>query len=135
MSNNNDSGGFEFFKGFLFGGIVGAVVSLLYAPKSGKEVREDIRKRSLDLRDDAEAKLELAQKRAEEVMADTRKQLEELRKDAESAVQELKSRATGFYEEGKSTVEKERNRIKDAFDAGVNAYKEEKSGKSSKSKK
>ena len=29
--------------GFLAGGIVGAVVALLYAPKAGRELRNDIR--------------------------------------------------------------------------------------------
>lgn len=31
------------FLGFLAGGIVGGVLALLYAPKSGKELRQDIR--------------------------------------------------------------------------------------------
>lgn len=126
MASNGD----DFFKGFIFGGLVGAVVALLYAPKSGKEVREDIRKASLEFKDDAEAKLALTQKKAEELMAETQKQLEQLRKEAESAVSELKGKATGVYEEGKTTVKKEGVRIKDAFDAGVNAYKDEKAAKS-----
>ena len=29
--------------GFLAGGVIGAVLALLYAPKSGKELRKDIR--------------------------------------------------------------------------------------------
>ncbi len=129
MSNNNDSG-FEFFKGFLFGGIVGAVVALLYAPKSGKEVREDIRKKSLDLREDAEVRLEFAQKKAEELLQETKLKFEDLRKESESAIKEIQEKATGIVEEGKGTVEKEKKRIKDAIDAGVSAYKEEKAKKS-----
>lgn len=131
MSNNGDSG-LEFFKGFLFGGIVGAVVSLLYAPKSGKEIREDIRQRSLEMRDDAEARLELAQKKAEVLLQETTKQLEELRKEAESAVGELKGVAAGKFEDGKAAVTKETTRIKDAIDASVAAFKEEKATKRKK---
>lgn len=131
--SNNGNGGLEFFKGFLFGGIVGAVVSLLYAPKSGKEMREDIRQKSLEFKGDAEAQIELVQKRAEELLEETKQQLSELRKQAESAVAEAKGTAAGKLEEGKETVLKQRERIKEAVDAGVEAYKEEKSAKSKKS--
>ncbi len=130
MSNNGNGGGFEFFKGFLFGGIVGAVFALLYAPKSGKEVRDDIRRRSLELRDDAEAKLELAEQKAQELIDQTKKKLDDLRKEVESSVSNLKGKATGFVEQGVQTVEKERSRLKDAVAAGVSAYKEEKTTKS-----
>jgi gas vesicle protein len=36
-----DSGG-SFFKGFIFGSIVGGIAGILLAPKSGKEIREDL---------------------------------------------------------------------------------------------
>ncbi|TFH01737.1 MAG: YtxH domain-containing protein [Calditrichales bacterium] len=36
-----DNGG-GFFKGFLFGGIIGAAVGILLAPKSGRETREEL---------------------------------------------------------------------------------------------
>ena len=37
MAGSGDS----FFKGFVFGSIVGGIVGVLLAPKSGKEMRED----------------------------------------------------------------------------------------------
>ncbi len=132
MSNNGDSG-FDFFKGFLFGGVVGAVIALLYAPKSGKETRDEIRRRSLELRDDAEAKLELARQQAEAYLEKAKQKLDELRHEVEESVATVKSRASGLVEEGKGIVGKETSRIKDAIDAGVSAYKEEKAVKSKKS--
>ncbi|QDP40898.1 YtxH domain-containing protein [Radiobacillus deserti] len=43
MSNHNDDMNTkDFLIGSLIGGIVGASVALLFAPKSGKELREDI---------------------------------------------------------------------------------------------
>jgi len=131
MSNNSDSG-FEFFKGVLFGGVVGAVVALLYAPKSGKEMRDEIRERSLEMRDDAEARLQLAEKKAEALLAETKKQLEELRKETEAAARELTHGAEERVKRGKSVAQKEKDRLKDALDAGVAAYKEEKANKSKK---
>jgi gas vesicle protein len=134
MSQNGD-GSAEFFKGLLFGGAIGAVIALLYAPRSGKETRDDLKRRSLELRDDAEAKLQLAQKKAEALLDDTKKQLDQLRKEAEGAMGDLKGTASNVFAEGLDTLEKEKNRIKEAIDAGVSAFKEEKSNKSAAAKK
>ncbi len=131
MANNDDSG-FDFFKGFLFGGVVGAVIALLYAPKSGKETRDEIRKRSLELRDDAEAKLDLAKQQAEAYLEQAKRKLDQLRQEVEESVSTVKSRATGLVEEGKGVVGKETSRVKDAIEAGLSAYKEEKAVKSKK---
>ncbi len=131
MSNNNDSG-FEFFKGVLFGGVVGAVIALLYAPKAGSEMRDELRQRSLELRDDADSKLELAQRKAEALFQETKKELEQLRKEAEAAAAELARSAEETVEHGKSAVQHEKERLKDAIDAGVSAYKQEKATKSKK---
>lgn len=130
MSDHSNGG--EFFKGLFFGGIVGAVAALLYAPKSGKELREELRERTLELQDDAQSRLALAQERAEKLMKQTQTQLDELRKEAEAAVEELKESASGKGASGKRAVEDERGRIKDAIDAGVSAYKQEKAAKSKK---
>ena len=132
MSDN--SGGSEFFKGFLFGGIAGAVIALLYAPKSGKEVREDIRKISADLTDDAQVTLKSAQQKAETLFEETKKQLEELRKEAESALGDVKKKAADGAEKGKTAVKNERRRLSDAVDAGLGAYKKEKTKRATKSR-
>jgi gas vesicle protein len=39
----------DFIKGLLIGGLVGSAIGILYAPKSGKETREDICKKSEEL--------------------------------------------------------------------------------------
>lgn len=132
MSEN--SGGSEFFKGFLFGGIAGAVIALLYAPKPGKEVRQDIRKISADLTDDAQVTLKSAQKKAETLFEETKKQLEELRKEAESALGDVKKKAADGVTKSKTAAKNEKQRLSDAIDAGVDAYKKEKTQKTSKSR-
>ena len=132
MSDNN--GGSEFFKGFLFGGIAGAVIALLYAPKSGKEVRDDIRKISADLTDDAQVTLKSAQQKAETLFEETKKQLEELQKEAESALGDMKKKTIGGVEKGKTAVKNERRRLSDAIDLGMGAYKKEKTKKATTSR-
>ena len=128
----NSSGGSDFFKGALFGGIIGVVAGLLFAPKSGKETREDIRKCSLEMKDKSLEKLEVVQKRAEEILMETKKQLDELKKNVEATTKDLAEAAGSQIAEGKSTVVEEKGRIKEALTAGVTAYKEEKSKKTVK---
>ena len=50
---SNDNGG-SFVTGFLLGGIIGAVVGILLAPKSGSETRADLLEQSETLRARAE---------------------------------------------------------------------------------
>ena len=46
----------RFFKGFCLAALSVAVAALLFAPKSGREMREDLCIRSLELKDDVEQK-------------------------------------------------------------------------------
>lgn len=48
MSNNDSS---SFLKGALIGAIAGAAAGILFAPKSGVETREDIKKLALEVGD------------------------------------------------------------------------------------
>ena len=48
MSERDNFG--AFLIGFLVGGITGAVVSLLYAPKSGDETRTVIKEKAIELK-------------------------------------------------------------------------------------
>jgi len=92
MSDSNE--GLEFFKGMLFGGAVGAILALLYAPKSGEELREDLRKGLLEASDEAEEKLELIQKHAEKLLAETREQLRNLRQEQAASTNTSAGKAT-----------------------------------------
>lgn len=122
-----DSG---FFKGFLFGGVIGAIAALLLAPKTGREMREDISKRSRELKDDIELRLEQAVKRAEDILTESQQKLERFRNDATAGLKNLEESATMKYVEGKDAVKGEKGRIKEAIHAGVAAYKDEKESKS-----
>ncbi len=82
MSDENEFG--AFFSGFLIGGLVGAAVALLLAPQSGEVTREQIRDKSIELRDQAE------------VMA----------KDAMTTAEDLQKRGQVILEEQKSRVSK-----------------------------
>jgi len=144
-----ESGG-SFLKGILFGGLVGAVVALLYAPKSGKALREDIKKKSGELKKDADILFEEAKNRATELIEKGIKQAEVLKNEAEQKLEEAKIKAAEIIEEskklageikhkagetlvdardlvaeGKKTVKDKKSKIKQAMDAGKEKFQEE----------
>jgi len=45
----DDGGGF--FMGFILGGLIGAGLALLFAPKSGEETREYLKEKALELKE------------------------------------------------------------------------------------
>jgi len=123
--------------GFLTGGIVGAAVALLYAPKSGKELRGDLKAKADEYLNDAEEHLEVAKEKAVEIINDGKKKGEkliseakvradELLKDAEKLFDQAKTKTTEVVSTSKETIVEEGNRLKTAVKAGLDAYKESK---------
>ena len=49
--NEKDCG--NFLKGFVIGGVLGALAGILFAPKSGKELRSDIKEKGSEVLKDA----------------------------------------------------------------------------------
>ncbi len=131
MSNNIGKG---LLIGFLAGGAVGAILALLYAPKSGKELRSDIKNKTDEYLDDAEKYIAEAKDKAkdlinegkrksEKLITEAKTRSEELLKDAEKVFGDAKSKAGSFISTGKETLNAESGRLKDAVKAGVDAYK------------
>lgn len=126
--------------GFLTGGVVGAAVALLYAPKSGRELRADIKNRTDEFIDDTSEYMQIAREKAENLInegkkkselliADAKKKASTLIDDANSLLSDAKGKASHKYDETKEKLSHESDRIKDAFRAGVDAYKDEKNKK------
>jgi len=123
--------------GFLTGGIVGAAIALLYAPKSGKELRGDIKAKADEYMNDAEAHLEVAKEKAVEIINDGKKKGEkliseakvkadELLKETEKIFDQAKQKTTDVVSSSKETITEESSRLKTAFKAGMDAYKDSK---------
>lgn len=134
MSQENR--GADFLKGFLVGGSIGAVFALLFAPKTGNELRAEIRRRSREYYDEADTKFGELKGQAAEVMEQGKRQAEALRAQAEAKLAEARAKAEQLISEGRAkarelvdegvkTVEREKGRIKSAIDAGAKAYREE----------
>ncbi|MEO8230842.1 MAG: YtxH domain-containing protein [Ignavibacteriota bacterium] len=133
--DNNIAKGF--LIGFLAGGAIGAVAALLTAPKSGRELRADIKSKSEEYLDEAEKYLSDAKdkarelinegkKKSEKIIQDARSKSEDILKDAEKVFKDAKVKTTDVYAAGKEKFESETERIKSSVKAGVDAYKEAK---------
>lgn len=83
---------------FLVGMGIGALVGILFAPKSGEETREYLTRRADESKDFAQRK-----------------------------ARELRERADDLLERGRDTVESGRDSINDAIEAGKGAYRQAKS--------
>jgi gas vesicle protein len=82
---------------FFIGGIVGAGIALLVAPKTGEETRKIIK----DFAEDKKEKVE-------------------------GLIHDVKGKASTYVEKGKGFIEKEKDIINKAVEAGKEAYEKEK---------
>lgn len=96
----------SFFQGFIAGGLIGAGLALIFAPKSGRELREDIKKKSAELKKDADLLYAEAKDKTVDWWQDGIKKAEQLKVDAENKLEEAKSKTAEIIEEGKKWVEK-----------------------------
>lgn len=91
---------------FLAGAAIGSGLALLFAPKTGREVREQIK----DLTDDAVDRIREYARDAQDKIIDTLESGKEL-------VKEKKSIISTAIEAGKEAMEKERERISEEHKA------------------
>jgi len=114
--------------GLLAGGAIGAVVALLYAPKSGRELRADLKEKADEFRDDAEEYLTVARTKAGDMVSEAKKRSESLITDAKRKADTLLVDAEKVLTDARSktgSVVEEASRVKHAMKAGMDAYKEE----------
>jgi gas vesicle protein len=119
----------DLLKGLLIGGLIGAVVGILYAPKSGKETREDIVRTTEDLLSRAKDEYEKAIEKSKAAYEAALKRMKELELSAKEKVHEVEGKVTEFAQHSAETIQDNKNRLKKAIDAGVDAYREEKTKK------
>jgi len=103
------------FTGFLSGGAIVALVALLYAPKSGKELRKDIKDKT-DHYYDETGKL----------ISDAKSKAKDLVNGGLKIFTNAKSKTDSILSTGKGLIDGETSKLKTAFQAGINAYSETK---------
>jgi len=112
--------------GLFIGGLVGAVLGILYAPKSGKETREDICRKTDDLLEKAKEEYEKSIVKSKLAYEAAIRRLQDLESSAKEKVEEVEGKVSEFAEQSAETIHDNKNRLKKAIDAGVEAYREEK---------
>lgn len=101
----------DLVKGLVIGGLIGAALGILFAPKSGKETRQDIANIADELLEKAKAEYEIVSEKGKTVY--------------DAAVERIKD----VEESAAEKLAENKNRLKKAIEAGVDAYREEKSQK------
>jgi len=104
----DNSGGGDKFLFFIAGAGIGAVLALLLAPKSGRETRELLARTATDGRDFISNKVT------------------EGRQIVEDRSRKLGDDFTSFLEKSKDAVQRQKEQLSAAFEAGKAAYREEK---------
>jgi gas vesicle protein len=103
MSDDHGSGA-SVLLAFLLGGLTGAALAILYAPRPGTETREMLGGR---IREGAERG-------------------KELRKKVKTRGREMLDEASEYVDRQREGLEKRKERVAAAVDAGRQAYREEK---------
>ena len=116
---------YDLLKGLFIGGLIGVVLGVLYAPKSGKETREDIARTTEDLLSKGKEEYEKAVEKSKTAYETAVKHLKGLEISAKEKVEEIESKASEFAHKGADAIADSKNRLKKAIDAGVDAYREE----------
>ncbi len=98
----------SFLISFLLGGAIGSTIALLYAPKSGRNLRSDIGRKTGELIEEGK-----------KLATDSGKAAKDL---AESTF----NSANEFLNTGSAKIVKKAERVKDAVQSGFKAYSEEK---------
>jgi gas vesicle protein len=112
--------------GLLAGGVLGAVIALLYAPKPGKELRADIKNKAGEIMDDAESYINVAKSKAVDIINDGKKRSENLITEARKRAETLLGDAEKILSDAKERVSIEETKIKGAVRAGTEALRGEK---------
>jgi gas vesicle protein len=104
MSDDRGSNASGVILGFLLGGLTGAALAILFAPRSGRETRELLEKRMNEGAERGRA----------------------MRDKVASRGRELLDEASGYVDRQRETLERRKERVSAAVEAGRQAYRDEK---------
>lgn len=129
MGNDNDNISTRLTY-LLIGGGIGAVIALLFAPKSGQELRGDLADATRKGIDKSREAAQQIGERAGEYYETTRERAGELYTQAATKASEVYTQATDKVSEvaqaARATAARQTSTVAAAIDAGKNAYQEEK---------
>jgi len=104
MTDDRSSGASGVILAFLMGGLTGAALAMLFAPRSGRETRDLLG----------------------ETLRDSAEKTRGVRDRAVGKGREILEDASEYVERQRESLERRKDRLSAAIDAGRQAYKEEK---------
>ena len=107
-TQNNDSS-LYFLLGVMVGGLAGVAATLLMAPQSGKDTRDQIQAKGIQLRDDATAA-------AEDTVAQVRLKGQQISSD-------IREKAGAFQQQGQHLIDDKREQLSTLVAGENNALK------------
>ncbi|GAB4413239.1 MAG: YtxH domain-containing protein [Thermodesulfovibrionales bacterium] len=100
---------------FLLGGLVGAAVALLYAPKSGIETRRDISKAARRIKRDIGDLVEDTVERVNEFASDVKERATAIIEEGIELSEDARKEIVATLEHGQKAIEKQKKRLIDAL--------------------
>ncbi|NLA42450.1 MAG: YtxH domain-containing protein [Smithella sp.] len=113
-------------KALVVGGLIGAAIGILFAPKSGKETRQDLSLKADELLAKAKEEYEKASEKSREAYEAASVRMNEYEGAAKEKAEEIAEKATELAAQGAEKLADSSGRFKKALDAGMEAYREEK---------
>ena len=119
MSNNGQNNGLGMIFAFFTGFMAGAVISLLYAPTSGKETRQKIRDKSVEAKNRtvelAHQTSDSARQSAQHLMEQGRESVQGIVDSGKDRIQEAGEQVRGAVETGRKVSADVRAKITNAI--------------------
>jgi len=103
---------------FLAGLGIGALIGVLYAPKAGKETREDIVNTALDAKEKASELVEQGKQRAAEYVESGKQYVEQGKQKAAEYVEQGKQKAAELVEQGKQQAKESVEKGREYYEKG-----------------
>ncbi len=83
--------------GIVMGGAIGILAGLMFAPKSGKELRDEMKERGCKLYGDSEKIISNARMRTKSIIDDVTHRVDEFKREAEQRLSEARVKACKIF--------------------------------------
>jgi gas vesicle protein len=110
----NDEG-VKIAAAFLIGGAIGAAIALLYAPQSGSETRDDIRRTARRVKREAVDLVEETIEKVDDFIDDAKDMVDDIIDRGSELSGAAKKEIVKTLEQGQKSIEKQKNRIMEAI--------------------
>ncbi|HNQ66351.1 MAG TPA: YtxH domain-containing protein [Smithella sp.] len=115
----------DVLKGLFIGGLIGIALGILFAPKSGKETRDDILLKTDEMLARVKEEYEKALEKSRLAYEDSLNRLKGVNLSVKAKAGEAEGKISELAQQGSEAMLSNKNKLKKAIDAGLKAYKEE----------